>query len=83
MSACQAESLDGHEHSEDVTEYVGICVRHGERRGMICAACARPLRTRGPVAVRCAECPDDDPRPRVLIPADDWDEMASEEGGLT
>jgi len=80
MSACQAESLDGHEHSEDVTEYVAICVRGHARRGLVCGACARPLRHRGPAAVTCAECPEDDPRPRVLIPANDWDAIVSEEG---
>ena len=74
MSTCQAESLDGHEHTGDLTEYVGICVRGHERRGLVCGACARPLRDRGPAAVTCAECPEDDPRPRVLVPAEVWDE---------
>ena len=73
VSTCQAESLDGHEHTGDLTEYIGICVRGHERRGMVCGACARPLRDRGPVAVTCSECPDDDPRPRVLVPAEIWD----------
>jgi hypothetical protein len=74
MSTCQAESLDGHEHTGDLAEYVGICVRGHERRGLVCGACARPLRDRGPCAVRCSECPDDDPRPRVLVLAEVWDE---------
>lgn len=74
MSACIAESLDGHEHNDDVIEYVGICVRGHQRRGPICSACARLLQMRGAVAVTCAECPDDDPRPRILVPADVWDE---------
>jgi hypothetical protein len=73
--SCQAESLDGHEHTEDVAEYVGICVRGHQRRGLACSACARQLRERGPAVATCAECPDDDPRPRVLIPADVWDEL--------
>lgn len=73
VSTCQAESLDGHEHTEDVTEYVGICVRGHERRGLVCGACASQ-RGRGPSAVTCAECPDDDPRPRVLVLAEVWDE---------
>jgi hypothetical protein len=71
VSACVAESLDGHEHTDDAVEYVGICVRGHERRGMVCSACVR-YRRRGPAAVTCSECPDDDPRPRVLIPADMW-----------
>jgi hypothetical protein len=75
VTACQAESLDGHEHTEDVTEYVRICVRGHERRGLVCAACARPLRDRGPAAVTCAECPDNDPRPGVLVLAEVWDEF--------
>jgi predicted amidophosphoribosyltransferase len=79
MSACEAESLDGHEHTGDVTEYVAVCVRGHERRGLVCSACARPLRHRGPTVARCAECPDDDPRPRILVPAEDWDALASEE----
>jgi hypothetical protein len=78
-TACIAESLDGHEHTDDTVEYVGICVRGHERRGMVCGACVR-YRRRGPAAVTCAECPDDDPRPRVLIPADLWDELAAKEG---
>jgi hypothetical protein len=65
-SACGAESLDGHEHTDDAVEYVGVCVRGHQRRGLVCGACARP--------VTCAECPDDDPRPRVLILADLWEE---------
>jgi len=65
---CQAESLDGHEHTGDLTGYVGICVRGHERRGLVCGACARQQRDRGPAAVTCAECPDDDPRPRVSRP---------------
>lgn len=73
-SRCQAESLDGHEHSEDVTEFVGICVRGHERRGLVCGACARPLRDRGPAVVTCAECPEGDPRPRVLMLAEVRDE---------
>jgi len=68
MSACVAESLDGHEHTEDVTEYIGLCVRGHQRRGLICSACARPSLTRGPAVVTCGDCPQDDPRPRVLIP---------------
>jgi len=78
-SACVAESTDGHEHTADVIEYVGICVRGHQRRGLVCGACARPLRERGPAAVTCAECPDEDPRPRVLIAADLWDKLTPEE----
>lgn len=73
MTACEAESLDGHAHTEDVAEFVGICVRGHQRRGWVCSACSRQ-RLRGPGAVSCTECPDDDPRPRVLIPADMWDD---------
>jgi hypothetical protein len=76
---CQAESLDGHEHAGDAIEYVGICVRGHERRGLVCSACTRCQRERGPAAVRCAECPEDDPRPRVLIPADMWDDAVAGE----
>lgn len=70
---CQGESLDGHEHSGEPREYVRICVRGHERRGWLCPACATPLALRGPGVVTCAECPEDDPRPGVLIPADEWD----------
>lgn len=71
---CQATSLDGHPHEGALTEYVGVCVRGHERRGWVCEACAGPGpdSVRGPRAVRCAECPDDDPRPRVLVPAGIW-----------
>ena len=69
LPRCQAESLDGHEHTDDAIEYVGICVRGHERRGLVCGACTRQLGQRGPAAVTCAACPDDDPRPRVLVPA--------------
>ena len=75
MSTCVAESLDGHEHTDEVAEYVGICVRGHERRGPVCSACSRCQSQRGPAAVTCSECPDDDPRPRVLIPADMWDSL--------
>jgi hypothetical protein len=75
---CQAESVDGHEHSADLAEYVGVCVRGHQRRGRVCGACARPLR--GPGVVRCAECPEDDPRPRVLVLAEVWDEFTPRGG---
>ena len=78
MSACVADSLDGHEHTDETAEYVGICVRGHERRGMVCTACASQ-RGRGPAAVTCAECPHDDPRPRVLIPAGMWDDAVAGE----
>jgi hypothetical protein len=83
VSTCQAESLDGHEHTGDAIEYVGICVRGHERRGLVCGACTRQLRGRGPAAVTCGECPGDDPRPRVLVPAGMWDMVAAPETSAT
>jgi len=73
VSACEAEPLDGHEHTDDAFEYYAVCARGHERRGLVCGACARVLPGRGPAAVTCADCPEDDPRPRILIPADLWD----------
>lgn len=72
MSACEAEPLDDHEHLDDAVEYQAVCVRGHVRRGFVCSACARVLPGRGPAVTMCAECPDDDPRPRILIPADVW-----------
>ena len=77
-TACVAEPLDGHEHAGDLIEYVGICVRGHVRRGLVCVACAPSAVRGGPAAVTCAECPDDDPRPRVLIPAERWDELGDD-----
>lgn len=76
MTTCQAERSDGVPHADDAVEYVAICVRGHQRRGFVCSACSRVLPGRGPAAVTCAECPEDDPRPRVLIPAGVWDEQA-------
>jgi hypothetical protein len=75
MSAqpCDGEPRDGHEHQGEPQEYVRICPRKHERRGWLCPACARLLGARGPAAVTCGECPDDDPRPGALIPAAEWD----------
>ncbi len=70
--ACEGESLDGHQHQEEVREYVRICARNHFRRGWLCGACARPLYHRGPGVVTCAKCPEDDPRPGVLMLASEW-----------
>ena len=83
MSACQAESLDGHEHTDDAIEYFAVCVRSHERRGLVCSACARVLPGRGPAVTTCADCPDDDPRPRILIPAELWDAAVAQEAATS
>ena len=62
MSYCQARPLEGHQHTEEVADYVRICPAGHIRSGKACTGCA------GNGAILCDEC--EDGAPAIVVRAE-------------